>query len=241
MISKLFILLLAFGSSKSKSDNQWKGAWERTYWQNTAVLTIDNVSNDTLNFSLFAFNGANSGEIEGSARINGNTATYLNVDIDTCLIQFTLQGDSIILVEQKTFYCEAGLGVTYSGEYKNERLLPMEAPKVTLNDLKILETREQDSVFQSLVGEKYPLFVSATHMVSKTDDLDFNVTQSGIRGLFTIMEYIIMIDKSNTICAAIIDDQKILYFTNSKKFKKKLPLAIENWRERFQEYEVVFK
>jgi hypothetical protein len=62
-----------------------------------------------------------------------------------------------------------------------------------------------------------------------------------LRGLYTIMENIIMIDSSKNIWAAVIDDNKIYYFTNRLDYKTKLPRTIENWRNRFKDYKVIYK
>ena len=58
-------------------------------------------------------------------------------------------------------------------------------------------------------------------------------------------EAIIMFDKSGKYWSATIDfennDPIIRYYTNSEKHRAKLPVTIDQWRERFPEYPVRFE
>lgn len=58
--------------------------------------------------------------------------------------------------------------------------------------------------------------------------------------MFTQMEYIIMIDKGNRIWTALINNEKVYYFTNSDTYGTTLPKTIDGWRSRFKEYPVVY-
>lgn len=152
-------------------------------------------------------------------------------------------GDSIITIGQKKGTCFAGMAVTYDGAYKNENL-PEEEASANLISAGVFTTEKEDTAFKSLVGENYSLFVNSTQLISESEDLDnFNasVHSSGVRGLFTAMENIIMIDSLYNIWAAVIDDGKVYYFTNNDDYKEKLPKTIDNWRQRFKDYPVVYK
>jgi hypothetical protein len=227
------------------ADGNWLGKWKRNEWQNESDLEIKSINKDSIVFTISAMSGGNMGDLEGTAVVRKNIATYLHAeDGDTCLIVFNLSGDSVIVVDQKQGFCFAGMGVWYSGKYINVKLPSAKEQPETLLSLGIIETEYQDSLFKVLVGENYDLFVNSTQLSSETEDLDSlhaTVTSSGVRGLFTSMENIIMIGNENTICAAVIDGDEVLYFTNSSAYKTKLPKTIEVWRERFKEYEVVYK
>ncbi len=227
------------------ASTNWLGKWERNEWQNESTLEIKTINKDSIVFSISAMSGGHMGDVEGTAVVYKNIATYLNAeDGDTCLIVFTLSGDSVITVDQKQGLCYAGMGVWYSGKYINAKLPSAKGQPETLLSLGIFDTPYQDSLFRELVGDNYDLFVNSTQLSSETEDLDSlhtTVTASGVRGLFTSMENIIMIDKANTIWAAVIDGNEVLYFTNSSAYKNKLPQTIEDWRESFKEYEVVYK
>ncbi|MES1215056.1 MAG: hypothetical protein ABUT20_06045, partial [Bacteroidota bacterium] len=241
---------LKIGPSKKQNPN-WKGEWERDLWQNPASLKIKNIISDSLDFQLFSSSGGHSGEIEGKALINGNIATYyLAEKYDTCLLSFEIFGDSLIVMNHTKGNCFAAMGVTYAGKYYNSKtkskkiLSEKENSNETLLTLGIFDNPSEDSAFRLLTNEDYNLFLSSTQLSSDDDDLDnFNakVKSSAVRGLFTIMENIIIIDSSKNIWAAVIDEDKVLYYTNNKDYQIKLPKTIENWRSGFKNYPVVYK
>jgi len=254
-----FVLLVIFSTSCSSTNKtndatienttnsltkNWLGTWERNSWQLEASLEIKTIKNDSIFFSISATNGGNSGGVDGIALVSKNIATYLNTeDGDTCIILFTLLVNSVISVEQQKGFCLAGVGVEYSGKYINSKFNTNKSKTTSLFKLEIFDSIEQDSVFKDLVGDKYDLFVNSTQLTSDSDDLDSlqtTVRASGVRGMFTYMENIIMIDDSNTIWAAVIDDNSVYYFTNSDQYKNTLPKTINEWREGFKDYEVVF-
>jgi hypothetical protein len=140
------------------------------------------------------------------AVVNDTVATFSNNDeSDTCLIEFKLIGDSIITIEQKKGDCFAAMAVTYNGIYKNSKKISSVEDTENLFTLGIFKTEKEDSLFKSLVGNSYSLFVNSTQLTSKDEDLDsLNaivrssgvIRSSGVRGLFTFMENIIMTDSS---------------------------------------------
>lgn len=232
----------------TKASPLWLGSWIRKEYQNPGKLDIIHVSNDSIQFELHASSGGHESSVEGIA-IAKDTAIALfssKEEVDLCKIEFRLVGNTIF-VKQLGNKCLTTTGVIYDGKYKNEDNLTEEDDEEqnkTLLDLEIFTVKDQDSIFRSLVGSSYSLFVNSTQLTSVDDDLDNMNTvakSSGVRGLFTLMENIIMIDSANNIWAAVIDDkQKVLYFTNSKVYKNKLPKTIDNWRQNFMEYPVVF-
>ena len=254
-----FFLILKFSACTSndergdkkvitKASPLWLGSWIRNEYQNPGKLDIIHVSKDSIQFELHASSGGHESSVEGIA-IATDTAIAIfssNEKNDSCKIEFRLVGETII-VKQLGNKCLTATGVMYDGKYKNEDNLIFEDgddPNKTLLDLEIFITKNQDSIFKSLVGGSYSLFVNSTQLTSEDDDLDSMntvVKSSGIRGLFTLMENIIMIDSVNNIWAAVITDkQKVLYFTNSKVYKNRLPKTIDNWRRNFLEYPVIF-
>jgi len=241
----LFVLIVLTSCSSNKLVNHnWEGKWVRQEWQNNATLEITKVTADYIDFFILAHSGAHTGEIEGKASIRDTIAIFSSQDdMEECTIEFRLIGDSIIIVNQKEGHCLAGLGVTYSGKYVNSKLITKKsAINEDLISLDIL-TSQEDSAFRELVGNSYDLFVKYTHLIYQDDDIDslkMKVISSGVRGMFTYMEYIIMVDSQYRFCAAVIDNNKVLYFSNIEAFKNQLPKTIEKWRERFKEYEVIY-
>jgi len=238
----------------------WKGEWQRSERMNHAMLTIDSAGVDSVHFVLVANSGGNTGDLEGGAKVIANKAVFeVPAEGDTCRIVFVLQGDSMILVDQQRGVCFAGAGVGYSGKYyRGGRLADQnleDKGSETGSDeegegnddliaLGIFKNSAEDSVFRALVKNDYSLFVNSTQMVSEDEDLDSlhsRVTSAGVRGLYTQMENIIMIDTAKHIWAAVIDDGKVNYYSNHLDFLEKLPRSIEHWRERFKEYRVINK
>lgn len=233
-------------TSSGSASKLWIGNWERHEWQNDALLEIKSIKGDSIEFSLMASSGGHTGELEGMAIVSGNSANFSSYyESDSCIIKFELLGDSIITIDQKKGFCFAGMGVVYDGQYKNfAKKNQNDQTTESMINVGVLSTDKQDSIFKTLVGDSYTLFVNSTQITSNDDDLDgFNakVYSSGVRGLFTVMENIVMLDSSNNIWAAVIDDNKVYYFTTNKDNTSKLPKTINNWRQRFKEYPIIYK
>ena len=80
-------------------------------------------------------------------------------------------------------------------------------------------------------------------VIGKEENLDqflADVFTGGVRGLYTIMEGIIMRGENGQLWIAFIDDEEVRYFTTENEYRHKLPKTIENWRGRFKEKKVIF-
>jgi hypothetical protein len=227
---------------EKKPDNRWAGKWERKVWQNDADLEITNSMTDSFDFEIMAGSGGNTGENSGQAAIKGNTARFVTADdIDTCIIEFELMGDTMIAVSQVKGNCGTGLGVTFSGEYYKSGKHPK---KTAADEQPEILAEPANTLLRKLTGAAYTLFVNSTQLTQEEEDLDglhARVISSGVRGLFTEMENIIMIDSSKNIWAAVISDDTVLYFTNNSDYREKLPKTIDEWRSNFKDYPVIYK
>jgi hypothetical protein len=225
-------------------DSIWKGIWTKYRWQETAILEITAVNKDSFVFDIKVGSGGRVGDFSGTAGISGDSALFLNTqEDDSCMFKFKRLGDSVILVERIKGEC-GGAHVLFDGRYVYQKYFKeIEENLVTLD---IMKTAAQDAVFRNLVGEDYRNFVNTTHLFSLEDDLDSSgatVMVSGVRSLFTSMEYIIMTDSSGQKFAAAIigDDDDVNYYTNWEHFKGVEPQTIKFWRSRFMEKRFVFK
>ena len=93
------------------------------------------------------------------------------------------------------------------------------------------------------MGRDYELFVDSMAMISEEDDLDelgAKVVRGGVRGLFTIVEAIIIYRDADNMWAAVIDEDVVKYYTTVPEFQNRLPRTIEKWRESFKEKKVLF-
>ena len=220
------------GTSTSTISDSWIGEWKRDLRYNEAILEIVSIQDASIEFTLWASNGANTGDADGMAKVKNNVATFSSND---CLLKFTLQGDSKILIEETDCSFYKGMGVVFSGEYEKS---------TTLVELGVLSNYKENSAFKDLVGDKYSLFIVSSQTICDEDDLDglnAKVMSSWVNGLNTILENIIIIDPSKNIWAAVIDNNKVYYYTNNQSYKNKLPKTIDNWRNRFKDYEVIYE
>ena len=168
-------------------------------------------------YSLFAGSGGHTGEVEGKAIVIGTSAKYYKVeDLDTCILKFTLKGNTI-LIKQERGQCSAAMGVFYTGTYHSYKSHKKEQSE-TLYHLGVFKSKRDDSLFRRLVKNYYDLFLNSAQLTSEDDDLDnlnSKVFSSGVRGLYTQMESIIMINSNKDIWAAVIDNsgkkEKVLY------------------------------
>lgn len=219
----------------------WLGKWERVSRTDGGTLEIKSISNNSLLFEITVFSGGHTGAIDGKAIINQNTAVYI-AKPGPCKLTFHLTGSSFITINQEACDAFGGMGTTFGGKFLNASQLPEKAP-ATLANLHIL-TAQQNAAFSKLVDTSYQHFIDCTQLTStdvkNLDNFNAKVTTSGVRGLFTIMEYIIMIDQANRIWAALINNEKVYYFTNSNNYQHSLPKTIDDWRSRFKEYPVIY-
>lgn len=234
----------------AESNSAWKGKWQRNIRMNEGNLEITGTGEDSLSFTLLATSGGNVGVVDGKILVSGRKARYT---VEDCDLVFTLMGDSAIDVEQKDGLCFAGLGVTYSGSYINEKMAPAQKD-VDLYDLGMLPAKA-DSQLRALTGKDYDLFLKSTQLTSEDEDLDkvkAKVLASGVRGLFSTMENMIMYTDKGDIWAAVINMEKdsvfkdklngkVYYYTNRADYANRLPATIDRWRSRFKDYEVKYK
>jgi hypothetical protein len=235
----------ATGKTVAPLKGTWTGSWEIRSTFEAAALEITRQTADSLAFTLSASSGAHMGEIAGCARGEADLATFFYAqEGDTCLITFRLRGDTLIEVNQQSGLCSAGMGVTYTGAYRKAGTGP--PPVETLATLGILENDREDAQFRRLVGNDYELFLNSSQLTAEESDLDSlaaRVHTSGVRGLFTLVENIIMVNGQGQMWTAVIDDDNVYYYTNtsSDAYKDTLPRTIEKWRERFADKAVLYK
>ncbi len=118
-------------------------------------------------------------------------------------------------------------------------------PKQTdeLTKLGVFQNQGQEKDFAELAGDDYEKFLDTFHLVSEgtdLDELDATVHTGAVRGLFTVMEGIIMYDGKGKYLAAVIDGDVVRFFANDTAYARELPKTIEKWREGFSDKEVVF-
>jgi|GEM_PF-1085902 hypothetical protein len=221
---------------------EWSGAWYRVGSPfSQGYLWVENLSSGDLLIYYNAWNGANSGWGHGLAKVEGNQAIW-ETQQDWQLI-FTLEGGSLDLKQEAMREIPGplgGMGVGVAGEYVREK--PDKNKRNSLASSNVL-TVGQERILQEISGDYYNEFLRSAHLVFDEEDLDGTgaiVKRMGVRGLFTYVESIVMVNEQGEMWAATIDGDVVRYFTNTNQ-KDKLPLTIEKWRERFLYRKVIFE
>jgi len=205
-------------------------------------LKITETKGGAFSFSMEATDGGASGELEGSAKLQGYRAIYTHKEYGgACRIEFTFEGDSIS-VDQKEGNCGAGAGVYFSGYYYKH---PPKRLEETLLSLGMLDNDAQDKKFRALVGDDYKLFVNSSQLIFEKekdkDSLGAVVHQAAVKHMFTDMENIILINERLDIWAAVIHGDSVNYYSNRPDYKHRIPKTIDSWRQNFNEKPIVFK
>ncbi len=234
----LAILLLWLGPALADKTT-WSGEWGRID-SNTfdkATIKITKVTPKNFKFTIIAVSGAHIGNLEGSAEIKGNRAFY--TEREKCRVIFKMVGADLTVEATEGCREYAGVGVYFDGTYrKGEKV-----STPTLKSRGIFQTEKEEKAFRQLVGRDYELFIDSMAMISEEGDLDglgAKVFRGAARGLFTIVEAIIIYRGPDNIWAAAIDEDVVKYYTTVPEFRNRLPRTIEKWRESFKEKKVIF-
>lgn len=232
----------------SSANNVWLGHWDRHEWQNGGELVILNVINDSIAFKLQVNGGGATGELKGKARIKADSAIFVSTENgDSCRMVFRLDKNrSAIAINSVGCYGYVGIGAYFEGKYTSFKGKEdsWNDTTQTLVSLEVLN-RKEDNVFRKLVGRYYDTYINNTQLMEEDledeDKLNAKVIASSVNQMRTYMEYIAMIDSSKQIWTAVIDNDTVRYFTNSDLFKDQLPKTIDNWREKFKDYPVIYE
>lgn len=216
---------------------QWTRVGDVPYER--AVLSIDSVTATGFAFELSATNGAQPGEIDGTAAKRGATAAFIDDDTK-CEVRFGRLGARLVVSTSPACASMGGMAVTFAGEFAKGEV---KSRTVTLTERGVLTRNVSEQDFRALVGDAYDAFTSSFQMVSGEKDADglgAKVASGAVRGLFTVAEAIVMSRPDGKIYAAVIDDTVVKYFSNDPDFKNKLPKTIDAWREKFADLKVIF-
>jgi len=228
---------------RNKKTFSWSGTWSYASRYSPGTMKITAISKTKFKFRIEALNGANTGEISGSARIKGSKAFFddktdsrSGSDAYGCQLLFINKGRSI---EIKTSYgCNnyGGNGVVLGGEYTKGKPVIKENNFV---QLEVFPNLAIDRKFKSLVGNEYENFLDDFQLINEDEDLDklnAKVFSACVRGICPYNAGIIMFDGKDNIWAAVtnLDVERltrIYYFTNNSAWTGKLPKTIEKWVE----------
>ena len=225
----------------------WWGFWELANGGSfhKGKLFIREVGSRSFLFHLKVYKGSHTGVLNSSAIITGSDSAYSRIQTKyspdgtdrLCEISFKRDlkdGRRKITIKEEGWCPFHGAGVTFNGIFlrQNEFIF----------DIGYLDELDLSRLY-SITGQFYEPLMHRFQVIGKEENLDqflADVFTGGVRGLYTIMEGIIMRGENGQLWIAFIDDEEVRYFTTENEYRHKLPKTIENWRGRFKEKKVIF-
>ena len=215
-------------------------SWDAT-WQlippgtsTSATLTTQRQDATHIAFDITAGEGANSGDLEGVATIDGDEARYTDGE---CSLSFT-PINGVLDISQVTVggYCSAGMGVYYTGRFvASAQPLALDYDMLSLG---LARTAEENQALHTLLKDDYQRVVelSGSLMTGEhsTDVPDSQVAEMFMRGLggtgiamrSSGARFWVLLQTYDTGHA------RLRYYTNAAQWKTRLPAALQAWNER---------
>jgi hypothetical protein len=222
----------------------WWGNWtiERKHDAQGGNLFIREVGSSGFVFDLAVWSGSRTGNIFGYAQIVSPDTAYARLPADQvdrfCELTFrrslTQHARDIVIEDSGDCHFFHGMGATFSGRYSWKHLALFLSGALDEIDLQRLN---------SIVGQYFDPMMKRFQALNDGENRDVfvaRVTEGGVRGLYTIMEGIVLRGERGQLWAAYIDDDVVRYFTTEREYQARLPNTIEKWRERFKDKSVVF-
>ncbi len=220
----------------------WWGTWEMD--SNIKVrggrLHISRVSSDAFFFHLTIFDGARSGEINSKAQILTPHSAYARIEYDgkNCEIVFRrrLEGNSWHIEVEAGQHCSAfhGLGASFNGNYRHTNELVVNWGYLDEIDMNEIER---------LTGKYLSVFLSNFQQFGTSNEYDLKIILAGVKGMYNIMESIVVLDKTgNTWCACLDSDANIdiiRYFTNVASNDMPHPKPMQEWLSKFPNRSII--
>jgi hypothetical protein len=223
-------------STRNKDKAIWWGTWtvDETITARGGVIKISRVSSDAFFFRISIYDGARTGEVLGKAQILTPHSAYSRIktfDGKDCEIVFRRRlenGTWCIEVEEgegcRFFH---GHNATFSNTYKHsaEALIN----NGYLDEIDLLE-------IQRLIGKHLQTFLNNFQQIFEDESEErVRVISGGVKGLYSIMESILVLDSYGGVWGAFkdLDDNVVRYFSNLKYDLTGLPDSVREWISRF--------
>lgn len=219
----------------------WWGQWELSNAGLQGVLFVFDVGPAGFSFTLETSHGAHVGSLRGVARIVSKDLAYARIpegspDGDGELVfRRVRQGGRRVIEVEESISCRNFHGVRgfFGADYQNR-------PEPWFD--RGLMTEMELSRLHSLVGghlEELRRCSSDLAVGETYDEGPARVIEGGVAGLYTIMESIIIIGEFGRMCCAFLDGDVVRYFSNRPDRNGQRPDAVEQWRSRFADRQVV--
>lgn len=221
----------------SKEKIVWWGKWriESKIKVHGGQLHISRASSDAFFFSISLYDGARAGEITGKAKILTPHSAFAKIktfDGEDCRIIFRrrLENERWWIEVEEGENCNSfhGLNATFSGHYRHQEEMIVNTGYIDELDLNEIER---------ITGKYLTRFLENFQQFGYGENLDgedYTVIMAGVKGLYTIMEATVVLDKLGKVWCAFLDpeDNVIRYFSNSIENKNK-PISIQKWLSKF--------
>jgi hypothetical protein len=230
--------------SITKEKIVWWGKWniDSKIKVRGGQLRINRVSSDAFLFNISIYDGARSGQISGKAQIITPHSAYAKIktfDDKECRIVFRRRlenGEWFIEVDEgENCNYFHGHNATFSGHYKHETEMIIDQGYI--DEIELNEIERITGKYLSTFLENFQQFGFGENL----DGEDFTVITAGVKGLYTIMESIVVLNKFGYVWCAFIDPEinSIRYFSNKPNENQDKPKSIQFWLNRLSEKDVI--
>jgi len=232
-------------SISTKEKVIWWGTWELETKRKACggKLNISRVSSDAFFFDLSIFDGARTGNLSGKAQILTPHSAFTRIhtfENKNCEIIFRrrLENDAWYIEVEQGISCSFfhGMGAVFSGNYKHAT-----ESVVNLGYLDEIDLNE----IERLTGRNLSTFLNNFQQIQRIPDNSDNgltIITAGVKGHYTIMESIVVLDNSGTVWCACLDPKTPLvvrYFTNAQSETTESK-PIQDWLSKFSDRKIIF-
>ncbi|MBC8996978.1 hypothetical protein IAI51_10615 [Pseudomonas sp. N40(2020)] len=216
----------------------WNATWQLIPPSSSTSATVMTKRIDAthINFDITAGEGANSGDLNGVATLNGSEALY---EEGECRLSFTpINGVLDISNVSSGGDCGGGMGVYYTGRFiASQQPLALDYDMLSLG---LARTPEENQALHTLLKDDYQRLVEVSGSLMtgepSTDVPGSEVAEMWMRGLggtgvvmrASDARFWVLLVTYNTGHA------RLRYYTNVRQWKNGLPDALQAWNERMK-------
>lgn len=222
----------------------WWGNWkiESNAKVYGGTLHISRVSSDSFFFQIVIYDGARSGRLLGKAQILTPHSAFARIrmyDDLYCEIIFRrrLENGVWFVEVEEGENCDMfrGLGASFSGNYRH-------SPEMVIN-YEFLDEIDLNEI-ERITGKYLSVFLENFQQIGfgeNLDNEDFTVITAGVKGLYTIMESIVVLDNLGSVWCAFIDPEidVIRYFSSKSNKDEDKPNSIKSWLSKFLDKKII--
>ncbi|WP_166220057.1 lysozyme inhibitor LprI family protein [Pseudomonas atagonensis] len=215
----------------------WDATWQLIPPGTSTAATVTTHRRDAthITFDITAAEGANSGELDGVAKLKNGEAHYVSGE---CALSFTpLNGVLNLSQAGADADCSAGMGVYYGGTYvASEQPLTLDYDMLSLG---LARTPEENQTLKALLKDDYQKLVQLSGNLQigdpSSDVPDSQVVEMWMRGLGGTGILMSTADQHFWVILLTYDahgQERMRYYTNAAQWKGRLPDVLQAWYQR---------